>query len=152
MLSLSRLTDYGVVLLCEMATASARIRTAADLAEATGVPLPTVSKLLRLLARSEIVASQRGVHGGYVLARDPREVTAADIVTALDGPVALTACVDGNVGACKSESICPIRGRWDAVNIAIKQALANVTLADLASPPDFIQVRPAHADGAGRPA
>jgi len=137
MIRLSRLADYGVVVLGRLATMREREAgptTAAEIAEATLLPAPTVAKILKLLARGDVVCSHRGHQGGYSLARDPGAITVADLVTALDGPVALTACVDGHEGDCSIESMCAIRGHWDAVNTAVRKALESVTLADMILP------------------
>lgn len=132
MLRLSRMTDFGVVVLSQMALAQETLVTAAQLAEATGLPTPSVSKVLKLLARSHLVMSHRGVNGGYLLARPADEITVEEIISALEGPVALTACVDGATGHCGVEAMCPIRGRWDKVNTAIRSALDAITLSEIA--------------------
>ena len=134
MLRLSRMTDFGVVVLSRLALTRETLLTAAQLAEATGLPMPSVSKVLKLLARSHVVTSHRGVNGGYVLARSADEITVEEIISALEGPVALTACVNGATGHCGVETMCPIRGRWDKVNSAIRNALDAVTLAEIAEP------------------
>lgn len=135
------MTDYGVVALGLMAERPGTILTAPEVADGTGLPLPTVAKLLKLLARSEIVAAHRGVQGGYSLDRGAADITVAEIIAALDGPVALTACVDGAEGTCTVELMCPMRGRWDRINHAVKAALDSVSLAEIATEPavpDFI--------------
>jgi FeS assembly SUF system regulator len=138
MIKLSRLTDYGVVVMSQMAQDMTMTRTAPDLAAATGVPAPTVAKLLKLLVKAGLVESWRGVNGGYALTRKIEEITAADIIEALEGPVALTACVDGSDADCGVESLCPMRGGWEKVNRAIRTALEEVTLAELSQPVDFL--------------
>ncbi|ACI97931.1 SUF system Fe-S cluster assembly regulator [Rhodospirillum centenum] len=139
MLRLSKLTDYAVVVLTAMARSDAPVHTAASLAERTGLPVPTVQKLLKQLARGGILASQRGAAGGYALLREDTDVTVAEIIEAIDGPIALTDCVDGAEGACGVQSLCPRRGSWDKVNEAVRRALDGVSLADMALPsiPDF---------------
>lgn len=132
MLRLNRLTDYGVVMLIQMARNRDDLWTASRISQDTGVPLPTVSKLLNALAHADLIASHRGATGGYTLERRAEEITVAEIIQALEGPIALTACVDGATGGCEVESICAMRGNWDKVNKAIKGALAQVTLADMA--------------------
>jgi FeS assembly SUF system regulator len=132
------LTDYGIVVMAEMGRNLDVIRTAPELAQSTGIPAPTVSKLLKLLGKAGLVDSRRGSHGGYALAHPMADITAADIIEALEGPVALTACVDGSDGDCGVESLCPIRGGWDKINSAIRTALEEVSLAELAAPVDFI--------------
>jgi FeS assembly SUF system regulator len=134
MIRLSRLADYGVVLACHMAAQSDRCHNAFDLAATTGLPAPTVSKLLAALARAGLLVSHRGAKGGYRLARPASDVTAADIVSAVDGPIALTICIEQGDGACDVESLCPTRRGWRRINDAVRQALGSVTLAELAFP------------------
>ncbi len=131
MLKLSRMIDYGVVILSQMACQRRDMTTAPELAEATGLPAPTVSKVLKSLARSDLVSSHRGVRGGYTLSRGPEDISVAAIIEALEGPVALTACVEASDAHCRVESLCPIRGGWEKVNEAIRQSLEAVSLADL---------------------
>ena len=145
MFKLSRMTDYAVVVLGAMAYDVGTAMTAPDLAEQVKLPQPTVAKVLKLLARAGVIAPRRGAQGGYVLERVSAKVSIAEIIAALDGPVALTACVDGAEGACDVEDKCPIRGRWDPVNDAVRQALEKVSLEDItlgAAIPDFINVKP----------
>lgn len=153
MLRLSRLTDYAVVVLSQMADRQGDVLTAVDLADATALPQPTVAKVLKLLARHDVVESRRGTQGGYVLDRPPGAVSVAEIITAIDGPVALTACVDDAEGNCTVEQLCPLRGRWDKLNTAVQQAFSAVTLAEiLAVPaiPNFIDP-PVKGDAAHGP-
>jgi len=103
-----------------------------DLAAATGLPAPTVSKLLAALARAGVLVSQRGAKGGYRLARPPAAITAADIVSAVDGPIALTVCIEHGAGACDVESLCPTRSGWRRINDAVRDAMKSVSLAELA--------------------
>ena len=143
MFRLSRMTDYAVVVLSQMARSDNVVFAAPDLADATGLPLPSVSKVLRLLALGQLIASRRGAAGGYVLARPPEQINVAQIIAALEGPVSLTACVDGAEGSCKVETLCPLRGHWDVLNRAVRGALEQVSLAELAAaPPDFIDPPP----------
>ena len=145
MIKLSRLTDYGVVVMSQMAQDMSAMKTAPELAASTGVPTPTVSKLLKLLVKGGLVESWRGVNGGYALTKNIGDITAADIIEALEGPVALTACVDGSEADCGVESLCPMRGGWEKVNRAIRAALEEVTLAELSQPADFL-LAPASVD------
>ena len=137
MIRLSRMTDYGVVVMAQLNQHAGNTSTAPELAQATGLPAPTVSKLLKQLAKSGLLDSRRGVNGGYALTRDLESVTAMEIIEALDGPVALTACVEGAEDACNVESLCPMRGGWDKVNAAVRRALCELTLADLCPPRSF---------------
>lgn len=132
MIRVSRLADYGVVLACHIAGHRGHCHNAYELSEATGLPAPTVSKLLAALAKSGILTSVRGAKGGYRLAREADRITAADIVTAVDGPIALTICLEHGDGFCDVESLCPTRHGWHRVNEAIRAALASVTLTELA--------------------
>lgn len=130
MLRISKLTDYGTVVLAQLAGDPQSVCSAADVAEATGIALPTVSKLLKSLARAEIVTSTRGPSGGYQLSRDPQYISAADVIDALEGPVSITECssTDSN---CDYESTCSVGGAWQRVNVAIRHALNEVSLVDL---------------------
>jgi FeS assembly SUF system regulator len=131
MFRLNRLTDYAVVVMSQMAQRPDVTNSAHDIAADSGVPLPTVSKLLGTLARAGLMSSQRGASGGYVLSRAAEDITMAEIIQALEGPIALTACVDGAENSCDVESLCPMRGNWNRVNTAIHAALSSVTLADM---------------------
>jgi Rrf2 family protein len=111
--------------------ANPAVQTSPGIAAATGVPEPTVAKVLKTLAATGLVTSQRGARGGYRLARPLHEIAVAEVIEAVDGPIALVACVDGSVGGCESQGICPVRGRWDPVNDAIERALTAISLADM---------------------
>jgi FeS assembly SUF system regulator len=132
MLRLSRLTDYAVVALVRLGRAAqdTGVETSPGIAAAIGIPEPTVAKVLKALTNSGLVISQRGAHGGYRLAKPLSDIPVADVIVAIDGPIALTSCVDGAVG-CESQSLCPVAGRWDPVNHAIRDALTAITLADM---------------------
>ena len=130
MLRISRLTDYGTVVLAHLARGDAGPVSAAGVATATGIALPTVSKLLKALAKAGIVTSTRGSHGGYELARDARAISASDVIDALDGPVSITEC-SASDSHCDLESICNVGGAWQRINIAIRRALDEISLADL---------------------
>ena len=129
MLRMSKLTDYATVLLAQMA-ADGRIASAGELAEATQVAAPTVSKLLKTLTRAGLVESVRGPQGGYALARQPERISAADIIDALEGPVAITECSVGS-GHCELESVCHVGSAWQRINRSIRKALSEVSLTDL---------------------
>ena len=130
MLRISKLTDYGTVLLAHLAAKQDAVCSAADVANATGIAVPTVSKLLKSLGRSGLVTSTRGSNGGYQLARGPREISAADIIDALEGPVSITEC-SASDSQCEHEGVCSVGGAWQKVNIAIRTALDDVSLDDL---------------------
>ena len=134
MFRLNRLTDYAVVVMTQMDHDPESVRTAPQIAQDTGVPLPTVAKLLNALARESLVTSHRGAAGGYALARGAEDINVAEIIQALEGPIALTACVNGSGNQCDVETLCPMRGNWERVNQAIREALSQVSLADMAIP------------------
>ncbi len=131
MFRLSKLTDYAVVVLIRLAAVEG-VQTSPGVSQATGVPEPTVGKVLKALAASGLVASQRGARGGYRLMRPLGAIAVADVITAIDGPIAMTACVEGSGASCEASCTCPVRGRWDAVNDAVREALTAITLADMA--------------------
>ena len=130
MLRLSKLTDYAVVVLIRLSHGEA-VQTSPGIAAGIGLPEPTVAKVLKALACSGLVSSQRGARGGYRLARPLSAIPVTDVVAAIDGPIALTACVEGSGTGCDAECLCPVRGRWDLVNDAVRQALSRITLADM---------------------
>ena len=140
MIRISRLTDYGIVLMTHMAAHAERVHNAGELASEAHLPLPTVSKLLRLLAKEGLLESHRGVKGGYGLARPSEAITVGNIIKALDGPIAVTTCTTDSPGECEHEPLCPVRGHWYLINLAIRQALDSVTLADMAAQPRRIQI------------
>jgi FeS assembly SUF system regulator len=134
LIRLSKLTDYAVVMLSYMAVRETEVYTTGRLAERSAVPEPTAAKILKQLVRGGILKSQRGSAGGYELARPASQVTVAEIIVALDGPIALTACVEGSSDHCGVESLCSMRGNWNQVNRAIRSALEEISLADMALP------------------
>ncbi|MCR0980560.1 RrF2 family transcriptional regulator [Roseomonas populi] len=133
MLRLSKLADYAVVLLARLGQEGG-LHTAPSLSTATGIAEPTVAKVLRILSQSGLVEAQRGARGGHRAARPITAINLAEVIVAMDGPIALTACVDGGSGGCEAEGHCPIHGRWTPVNEAVRAALSAVTIADLARP------------------
>ncbi|MGH8298514.1 MAG: SUF system Fe-S cluster assembly regulator [Steroidobacteraceae bacterium] len=131
MVRISRLTDYATVLLAVLAEQPERLQTAISLAEQTRIAAPTVSKLLKQLQRAGLVASTRGLHGGYQLARPATEISAAAILDALEGPVALTDCSVG-AGQCGIEETCRVGRVWQRLNLALRRSLYEISLAQLA--------------------
>jgi FeS assembly SUF system regulator len=140
MIRLSKLADYGTVLLSYMARQPEQTRSAAELAAEIGIGIPTASKILKLLARQQLVQSVRGIHGGYLLAREPESISIAEVIEALDGPINVTECGAG-AGVCARESECSVKGNWRRLGSVIQQTLSDVSVADFARP-DF---RPASA-------
>lgn len=132
MFRINRMTDYAVVLLVDMAR-KRTVRSAQQIAAETGVPLPTVSKIMKTLTRDGLVTSVRGAGGGYALGREPGVITVADMIQAVEGPIALTSCVEEAEEECGIESLCPMHGHWTQVNTAVRGALSTVSLADMAA-------------------
>jgi len=130
MLRISKLTDYGTLVLAQLPANSEGLASAGQVADATHLSQPTVSKLLKALVRAELVVSGRGSHGGYALARPDDEITAAQIIDAIEGPVAITEC-SSPAGCCDLESTCQVGPAWQTINLSIRRALTQVSLADL---------------------
>jgi len=131
MLRISKLTDYATVLLARLAAEPGRLHSAAELAVRSQLKPATVGKLLKQLHQHALVESSRGQHGGYRLARAPEQITAAQILDALDGPVALTECA-GAASHCGIERTCRVGQAWQRVNTAIRRSLQEITLLELA--------------------
>ncbi|MFO0931496.1 MAG: SUF system Fe-S cluster assembly regulator [Planctomycetota bacterium] len=135
MFRITRLADYGILLMSYLATdRRGQVHTARDVSGATGVPLPTVSKILKALARAGLLASHRGVGGGFALAREGKSITVADVVTALEGPIALTACLSPDRESCTVENSCPVRPNWERLNDAVRTALQSISVAEMVVP------------------
>jgi FeS assembly SUF system regulator len=134
---LSSLSDHAIVLMQAAATRCGSARAcAADLAAATGIPVPTAQKLVSLLTRAGLLKSARGTGGGIKLARPAAAISLADVVEAVEGPIALTPCVDpGGKHDCAREPHCCVRPHWGPINAAVRGALADVSLASLSSAP-----------------
>lgn len=142
MLRISKLTDYGTVILATLATQPTNARlTATDVAERTHIGLATVSKLLKSLQRGGLVTSTRGSQGGYQLARSATEITATHILDALEGRVALTEC-SGAHSACGIESTCRVGHAWQRVNLAIRRSLDDISLSQLAGLERIATIKP----------
>jgi FeS assembly SUF system regulator len=131
MLRMSKLTDYGIVLLTHLAREGAPVmQTAQELASASRVPLPTVSKILKELCRGGLVVSHRGRRGGYSLSRPATTISVAQIVEALEGPVGLTEC-STHAGSCSLEPTCVARTHWGPISRAIQRTLSRLPLSAL---------------------
>lgn len=117
-----------------LARAGYVVTTATELKDATGIPRPTVSKLLKLLSGAGLLESRRGTNGGYVLGRPTEDISVADIISALDGPIALTECITLDGAVCEIEALCPTRTNWRQINDVLVGALDGVSLAEMARP------------------
>jgi len=134
MLRISKIIDYGTLVLTHMAACPERHFSAADLAGALGLGRPTVSKVLKLLARGQLVRSMRGARGGYALCRPAGQISIAQVVDALeDQPFGLTECT-ATPGACGFEAGCGIRDNWQRINAVVRRTLEDVSIADMVRP------------------
>jgi len=134
MIRMSKMTDYGIVLMVGLARAGSA-RTARQLAVETDLPLSTVAKVLKALNRNGFLESRRGAQGGYSLLRSAEGIGIAELIEALEGPIALTECSSAPSGSgCSHEDTCPVRAPWVQINRAVKNALADISLSDMSSP------------------
>lgn len=133
MLRMSKLTDYGTLVLAQLAASEGRLASAHQVSMDTHLSLPTVSKLLKSLVRAGLAVSQRGARGGYALSRPAEKISAAEILDALEGPLAITECSSAP-GLCGLESSCLVGAAWQRINVSIREALDEVSLADLQQP------------------
>ncbi len=134
MLRVTKLADYGIVMLTYVASHSGATHNARDIAREVRLPLPVVSKVLKQLVREGLLVSHRGIKGGYSLARDPGDITVAQIIRALEGPIAVTECTDSSRSDCDIETRCPVRTNWFMINQAIHGALEKITLSEMTQP------------------
>ncbi len=134
MIKLTKLADYAVILMCQMSHSDGRV-SAQDLATSTGIPVPTVSKILNMLSRSGLLQSHRGLKGGFALTRAADDIAVSEIIEVMDGPIALTLCTEGTSSCdCGFDDVCSLRPRWHVINNAVKSALDDVKLSTLAQP------------------
>ena len=143
MIRLSRMADYGVVVMTYMARHRLKNCTTHQVAGDTGLSEATAGKLLKVFARDGLLDSHRGVHGGYRFVLKPEDISMARIVEAVEGPIALTRCVDEHPGRCDIEALCPMSGGWNRINAALRNAFEGVSLAAM--------VFPAMPEAAGAP-
>lgn len=132
MIKLGKMTDYAIVVLTQLSQESGGARSAPQLAEKTGIPEPTVSKVLKTLAREKLVDSVRGAAGGYTLSKRAQDLSLCEIIEAVEGPIAIASCVTEASESCGAQNRCPSRGKWDPVNRAIRSALQELKLSDMA--------------------
>jgi len=130
MFRITRLTDYGVLLMTRLAKETDRVHNATDLAARVHLPQPTVSKILQILLHDGLLESVRGAGGGYRLARKPVDISVRDIIVGLEGPIAITEC-NLEPGNCEQEAHCTTRANWQMINRAVQQALDEISLADM---------------------
>ena len=131
MLRLGRMTDYAVVVMGHMTQRHGQLQTTSDVVISTGLPVPTVSKLLHRLADLGLLTAIRGRNGGYRMDRGTAEISVAEIIAGFEGPIALTDCLPGSGAMCEHENHCQVGGRWVAVANAVHQVLDDMSLADM---------------------
>ena len=147
MVRLSKLADYGLLLMTLIARSeSFGQRTARDLAVESHLPLATVSKLLKELLQSGLLVSHRGIKGGYLLAREPQEISLTEIIAAIEGPMALTECSTEVTGLCNIEAGCPIKSNQRIINQAVRGVLERITLSDLVQPLQLTTIKDARGN------
>jgi len=134
MLRINRETDYGVVILSAMAQSPAERFNAAQLAAAHGLPQPMVSKVMKQLVHAGLLRSFRGAKGGYGLARDPEAITVAEVIEALEGPIAFTECVKAGRDSCEHVDDCHASTTWARISAVVQEALGAVNLAEMGQP------------------
>ncbi|RKZ81111.1 MAG: SUF system Fe-S cluster assembly regulator [Gammaproteobacteria bacterium] len=133
MLRMGKLTDYGIVLMSYLASKTYQQHSAHSLSDAVQMPLPTVRKVLKSLSQADLLKSERGAQGGYKLTRSPKSISVAEIITAIEGPIALTECVSDE-SHCEQESHCSVQTNWTRINNAVFHALDEVKLSDMLVP------------------
>ena len=134
MFKLNRMTDYAIVVLGALAHRQGEILATAQLAELTGLNQPTVAKVAKTLMAADLLETQRGVHGGYRLAQPAAATSLVQIVEAMEGPIAVNDCVDGAQAPCVVSNCCFMSRNWNRVNLAVRNALSDVSLEDLIDP------------------
>ena len=127
------MTDYAIMVMVELHESRGEVLSAQALAERSHLELPTVSKVLKLLVKMDLVDSYRGANGGYCLERKAEDISVADIIAAIEGPIAMTEC-SVEEGLCAQEAKCSLRGNWQRISIAIARAMEGVSLAEMAKP------------------
>ena len=148
MIILSKLADYGVIVATHLAAYPDRQVTAATVAAETRLPQATVAKVLKAMAHAGVVTAARGAGGGYRLARIATAISVAEVVAAIDGDIGLTQC-SVHVDECTRTTYCPTRPHWAAINRAVGEALAAVTLDAMITPAAFLPQRPALSNSPG---
>ena len=134
MFRVTKLADYGVLMMAQFAASPHDTKCAKDIAESVGLPLPMAGKILKILAREGLLSSHRGSKGGYSLAHQPEEISVAAVIGALQGPIAVTECTDTVNGKCDRKQDCPMSANWHRINHAIREALEKISLIDMMQP------------------
>ncbi|MCP1674937.1 FeS assembly SUF system regulator [Natronocella acetinitrilica] len=134
MLRINRETDYATAILSLMARQPQERYSAAWLSSKRSLPAPVVSKILKQLVRAEVLVSHRGAKGGYSLARPAEDISIAAVINAIEGPIALTDCIEGGNAACQYSAHCAVSHNWSRINDVFQTALEAVSLKDMSAP------------------
>jgi FeS assembly SUF system regulator len=132
MLRISKMTDYAILMMVEL-TRDGEMLSAQALSERIHVEVPTASKVLKLLAGNDLLESYRGANGGYRVSRTAAEISVAEVIAAIEGPIAMTEC-SVEEGLCSQEDNCELRSNWQWISLAVAQALRDVSLAEMSAP------------------
>lgn len=132
MLRISKLTDYAILVMVEL-TREGEMLSAHALAERVGIEIPTASKVLKLLAGNGLLDSYRGPNGGYRANRNASDISVAEVIATIEGPIAMTECSE-ETGLCSQEASCELRGNWQRISLAVSRALNEVSLAEMSAP------------------
>lgn len=134
MMRMTKQADYAIVLMTYFARAEPDlVLSARDLANTAHLPIPTVTKLLKIMARDGLLVSQRGLKGGYSLAREPQDISVAQVITAIEGPIAITQC-SGNASGCAKSARCPTQENWSMIDKAVREALNGISIDEMSRP------------------
>lgn len=131
MISITKHSDYAIVMLAHLARKPDTLVSAKELSEGSKLPYPTVSKLLKLLVKSDLLSSIQGSHGGYRLKRSPADISVASVIEAIEGPISMTECATGDHGKCKTQDSCSIQPHWMTINGVIKKSLESLAISSL---------------------
>lgn len=133
MIRMSKIADYGIVVMTQLAECGDQRLSSRELATSARLPVPMVSKILKVLTREKLLTSRRGASGGYRLSRSPEMISVADVIAALEGPIAMTECLDA-AGECRQEPHCPVRRNWQKIDRAVRRVLDGISLSDMLEP------------------
>ena len=141
MIKLNKITDYAVVILGLLSSRAPIKFSTSKISSDTGLKIPTVAKVCKLLNNANLIKAGRGASGGYFCEIHPSKISVAVIVEAIDGPIAITACLEESEDLCGTQSVCLLSGNWNKANTAILDALESVTLSDLLNPEDLFNYK-----------
>ncbi len=140
MISITKHTDYAIVILAHFSKNPSHLVSAKGLSTSLKLPYPTVSKLLKILAKSGLLESTQGAQGGYTLRKPSSEISIASVVEAVEGPIAMTECTMGTVSQCQTEDWCSVKPHWALINQVIKKSLEKLPLSALLHPVSSKQI------------